>query len=785
MLDVRILFFTLAACSSAAELDVSKLPPSAAKPVDFAADIQPIFEQSCLRCHGPERPKSRFQLDNRESALKGGSQGVDIIPGDSAKSPLIHHVARLDADMAMPPADQGDPLTTEQVALLRAWIDQGAVWGGEASKYAYTFTPAFGFVAVDGNEAKFREHQWIRDGARGGLESFEFWQTFSPETKFTLSGRAMTDDYRVAGLLENSERGFVAFGWEQFRKYDSDLGGYVPGLGTSPYSLNRDLHLDVGRAWIDLGLTLPDWPRLVLGYEYQYRHGDKATLQWGPVGVGAPLGPTTDARNIFPALKEIDERTHILKFDAQFERAGWLIEESFRAEWTDSETRRLNGRQLRLAIANSLVTDEMAEGWQSFQGANTLRVERAFREWLHVSTGWLYSHLSADADFSLETSNPAGGPIFPPLQRTSWHSQSIVLERESQVANANALLGPWAGLSLALGVQAEWTRQNGTADGLYEMVFPAQVSKDFFTDLDQAIVGEHASLRFTSLPFTTLHAEAKFQQECIGQSETDLGGQPFHRDTDAESYQREFQIGFDSSPRSWLKLGSQYRFFNRDTTFDDGFANFPADPIEGYPTFFQSLERTTDEIESRLTLRSGRRFTTTFTHRLVATDYETGKESLDTRTPGGRWTSGDYEAQIFSLNATVTPWRRLYCSGTISYQDIQSISRHENSLAVVPYGGETWSVMAHARFVLNEKTDLTAGYTFSTADFRQTHFAAGLPLGMEYDLQGLQAGFVTRCTKDLTLKLQYGFYRYDEPSSGGANDYTAHAVLAALSLRLP
>jgi hypothetical protein len=55
----------------AAELDPSKLPPPASREVSFAADIQPLLERSCLRCHGPERPKSGFRLDNAESALKG------------------------------------------------------------------------------------------------------------------------------------------------------------------------------------------------------------------------------------------------------------------------------------------------------------------------------------------------------------------------------------------------------------------------------------------------------------------------------------------------------------------------------------------------------------------------------------------------------------------------------------------------------------------------------------------------------------------------------------------
>ena len=78
-----------------------------------------------------------------------------------------------------------------------------------------------------------------------------------------------------------------------------------------------------------------------------------------------------------------------------------------------------------------------------------VRVEREFRDWLHGTAGYLYSHLSADAEFSLDTANPTGAPISPPvMQNSAWYSQRIVLERESHVANANALLGPWAGSTL-------------------------------------------------------------------------------------------------------------------------------------------------------------------------------------------------------------------------------------------------------------------------------------------------------------------------------------------------
>src|SRR5262245_311006 len=84
--------------AGAADLDPSKLPPAASRPVTFSADIQPIFEKTCFQCHGPEKPKSRFRLDNRADALKGGANGVDIIPGDSAASPLIYYVARVSED---------------------------------------------------------------------------------------------------------------------------------------------------------------------------------------------------------------------------------------------------------------------------------------------------------------------------------------------------------------------------------------------------------------------------------------------------------------------------------------------------------------------------------------------------------------------------------------------------------------------------------------------------------------------------------------------------------------
>jgi hypothetical protein len=176
--------------AAAAEIDWSKLPPAATKAnVMFADDIQPILKSSCVRCHSAEHPKAQLRLDTLEGVSKGGKHGPVLKVGDSANSLIVKTVSQLDPEIAMPPKPhdhrepggpngpgggfdrppgtnapdipphgEGEPeggnhgpggfggpggpgldgqpprmfglppkpLTSEQVGLIRAWIDQGA-----------------------------------------------------------------------------------------------------------------------------------------------------------------------------------------------------------------------------------------------------------------------------------------------------------------------------------------------------------------------------------------------------------------------------------------------------------------------------------------------------------------------------------------------------------------------------------------------------------------------------------------------------------------------------------
>jgi mono/diheme cytochrome c family protein len=126
-----IIALGVSSAAFAADVDTSKLPPASAKTgVTYATDIKPLFDASCVKCHGAQKPKAKLRLDSLAGILKGSENGKDVEPGNSAKSVLVLNVAHLgdDEDFMPPPKNKMGlkQLTPEQVGLIRAWIDQGA-----------------------------------------------------------------------------------------------------------------------------------------------------------------------------------------------------------------------------------------------------------------------------------------------------------------------------------------------------------------------------------------------------------------------------------------------------------------------------------------------------------------------------------------------------------------------------------------------------------------------------------------------------------------------------------
>lgn len=92
----------------------------------FADVVQPILQQNCASCHGPDKRKGDLRLDTIAGIQKGGEGGAALVAGKSANSEMIQRMLLpLEDDDHMPPAGKPQP-TEDQVAMLQWWIDSGA-----------------------------------------------------------------------------------------------------------------------------------------------------------------------------------------------------------------------------------------------------------------------------------------------------------------------------------------------------------------------------------------------------------------------------------------------------------------------------------------------------------------------------------------------------------------------------------------------------------------------------------------------------------------------------------
>ena len=91
-----------------------------AAPVSYSADIEPLWESRCTKCHGGERIEGDFVLNSYADLMAGGESGPVIVPGDADNS----YLAQLLLDQKMP--KRGPKLTPPQVEIVISWINQGA-----------------------------------------------------------------------------------------------------------------------------------------------------------------------------------------------------------------------------------------------------------------------------------------------------------------------------------------------------------------------------------------------------------------------------------------------------------------------------------------------------------------------------------------------------------------------------------------------------------------------------------------------------------------------------------
>jgi len=141
---------------------VSMAEFAAGEAPDYARDVQPILVQYCGGCHGAETQESGLRLHTGAGLLQGGNVGPAVVAGNSGESLLIQALTGASTDYKMPPEGEPRP-SDEQIALLRAWIDAGAIAPTDDDPAIVTHSDHWSFQPVIRREPPaVSDAAWVR-----------------------------------------------------------------------------------------------------------------------------------------------------------------------------------------------------------------------------------------------------------------------------------------------------------------------------------------------------------------------------------------------------------------------------------------------------------------------------------------------------------------------------------------------------------------------------------------------------------------------------------------------
>lgn len=94
--------------------------------VVYSHYIQPIFDQKCVSCHGPDKQKGRMRMDTFEAVVAGGKEGDGLEPGNAKDSNLIYRIDLPEDDDEHMPREGKKQMEAHEMVVLEWWINGGA-----------------------------------------------------------------------------------------------------------------------------------------------------------------------------------------------------------------------------------------------------------------------------------------------------------------------------------------------------------------------------------------------------------------------------------------------------------------------------------------------------------------------------------------------------------------------------------------------------------------------------------------------------------------------------------
>jgi hypothetical protein len=690
-----------------------------------------------------------------------------------------------------------------------------------------------GGLSVNGDAAQFKQEHRISGDIFGGISDLHLEQAVGKKGQLTIDGHAMFDnhDYDVKLDLSFPGVGYIRGGYTEFRSWYDGNGGFSPGNGQFFTPPDQEMELDRGEAWVELGLRMPNLPEITLHYSHLFRDGRKDSTIWGDTTLtGLAVNPT---RKIAPAFRDINETRDIFSADILQNFGKTDIGLGMRYEHSEVDDRlqlERNAGQLPPVVAapgaQRFITDNGRNNLDSFNGHVT--AETRFSDSLWFTSAYSYSTLDSDISgtriIGAGYDSMYGDPILT-LQSNDHGVLNLsgVSQVNEHVANLNLMWLPAKKLTVLAAFRYTREDQDSASSfldsntaantapftatnpaGGFHQITPVLRSGDTAESFNN--FAESLELRYTGIDNWVFYARGEWEEEDGNVHEHIVAAGPVDQGSmnkDTDMLMQKYTVGLNWYPTTTLNVSGQY--YHKSVDYDNHFiSELATPPVVGSERSQRLLsqELDTDDVNFRVTWRP--KLPPKLGTIAFVTRYDYVHGTIDgmwgispAGTPGVGLTGTTLAEQqsavitnhVISESVTWNPCARLYLQGNLSYVLNETDTPADFNLipntspTVLDFKNDYWTASGAAGFVLDQKTDLRAEYSYYRADNSQNNFLVAQPYGMGATEHTVSASISRQITKNVRLKVQYSYFNYTDQLFGGHNNYEAHSVFSTLQFR--
>jgi hypothetical protein len=670
---------------------------------------------------------------------------------------------------------------------------------------------SIGDFFVSGDKAQFQRRQGMRSGPFGGVEDFHWEQNVGKRGLFTIDGRGIFDnhDYDLRLKLSEPEKGYLQFGYREFRTWYDGSGGFYPGGTNHWFNLyNDEMQVDRGEVWFEGGLRIPDVPELTFRYAHDFRGGRKDSTIWGDTALLGISGANT-SRGIVPSFRDIDEKRDIFIFDLKHKISTTDFGVGVRYDRIENHNSlNIHRRPGELTGSVTEAADRFVTQKDDFESDvwnGHAFTETRFNDKVLLTVGYSYTTLDTDVGGSRiygASYDPVYDPLFARRQQRDegfldLHGGSQV---QQHVGNINLMLTPWQSLVVVPSFRVEHQGQEGDAAFTETSVNapPARAPTAEFLlntrEWDYTDVTEALDIRYTGVTNWVFYLRGEWLEEQGNLKERQADNDPdapaptnsiILRDTDSTRFTQKYLAGVNWYPLRQLNLSGQYYHKERKNDYNHLVDSTPNDPSSNnrYPAFLTDQNFSTDDVNFRFTLHPLNNLT-------LVTRYDFQLSTIDTKADLlAEVQSGEMHTHIISESIGWVPLTRLFVQATFNYS-LDELKTGANDFFgsatnnIVPTSRNNyWNASALVGYALDDKTHLQAQYFYYRSDNYVDNSLFSQPYGAESEEHGITATLTRQLTKRLRWTLRYGFFNNRDITSGHHNDYTAHMVYSSWQYR--